>query len=300
MNESTNTKGSDYQKLKPRELFDVSLWVVKFVFKISPKFTSVAIITSTLRRLMDLGNTLILAKLLDAVATSIQTKHTDFRQMYMFLAVILIFNITQTIINLADSWAFSGLRVSGRPKVRREFYTKLNSLGIQTLEQPHVNDRIFRADNYIGNVTGYLEDTVSIISSLIRAVVLLIVISGFLPVFVPIIIIATIPGFLYDKRERSRLYRHINENTEDQRKANSSENNLTNTRNLQEVTLTQGFNFLDNKFWSFQKNFTDKDRKTKKREFNIELRKCSAKNSITITGHTDEPDRGVINNFTEW
>lgn len=256
MAEITNSDKSDYQKLKPKEFLKVSLWVVKFVFNTSKKFTGVAIVTSISRKLMDLGNTLILAKLVDAVAKSIQTKQADLHQMYIFLLVLFIYNIVQTIVNLADGWALTGLRISGRPKIRREFYTKLNSLGIQTLEQPHVNDKIFRADGYLGGLTTYLEDSVSIISSFVRVVTLLIIIAGFLPLFVPVIIIAIIPGVLFDKRERSRLYKHINENTEGQRKANASENDLTNTKDLQEVTLTQGFNFLDNKFWTFQKYFT--------------------------------------------
>lgn len=254
----TNSDKSDYQKLKPKEFLKVSLWVLKFVFNINKKFTVVAIITSISRKLMDLGNTLILAKLVDAVATSIQKGGADLRQMYIFMLVLFIYNIVQTIVNLADGWALTGLRISGRPKIRRKFYTKLKSLGIQTLEQPHINDKIFRADNYLGELTGYLEAYVSIISSVVHVLTLLIIIAGFLPIFLPIIIIAIIPGILFDNRERSRLYRHINENTEGRRKAGASENNLTNTKDLQEVTLTQSFSFLDDKFWSFQKNFTDR------------------------------------------
>jgi ATP-binding cassette subfamily B protein len=108
------------------------------------------------------------------------------------------------------------------------------------------------------NVAGYLEDTVTIFSVMIRVATMLVIIATFLPLFIPVIILSTVPGFIYDKWGRSKLYKHINENTEGQRKSNASENDLTNTKDLQEVTLTQGFNFLDNKFWVFQKKYTDK------------------------------------------
>lgn len=260
MTEAVSTK-SDYQRLSPKEFFNVSLWVVKFVFNISPTFTTVHIATRVLERLTDIANTLILAKLIDALVQSIQTKNNDLTQMYNFILILLAFNIVQVLINIVSSWAGTGLRIGGRPKIRRAFYSKLNSLGIQTLEQPYVSDKIFRADQYLMNVVGYLEDTVIIISDFVRAITMLAIIATFLPLFIPIIIISTIPGFIYDKRGRSKLYKHINESTEGQRKSNQNENALTSTKDLQEVTLTQGFGYLDNKFWDFQKSYTDRWRK---------------------------------------
>ena len=95
------------------------------------------------------------------------------------------------------------------------------------------------------------------ISGLVRLVTVLVAVASFLPLFVPIIILITIPYYLNDRYFRGKIYSFSFSNTEGNRKAGSSASDLTLMKSLQEIYITGAFNFFSDKYQKFMSWYND-------------------------------------------
>ncbi len=247
----------DYQKLDTKRFFQVSLWVTKFVYKLSPTYTVTYAVTQILDNLSDIGSSLIMARLTDVLISATQNPTYDVNQIYRTLAIIFGFSLLLRINNILGSWARSGLNIMQPPVIKREFAAKLNSIGIQTLEQPTINNKIFRAESHLNEMLNFLRTFIDITARFIKLVTVTLIVLNFAPVFVPIILVSMVPVFLYDSKFRLIIYKFFRVNTEKRRKAAASLNDILGTKTIPEISLVQGFNFFDNKYWNFQKWYSE-------------------------------------------
>ena len=124
MAESENSTQSSYKRLKPKEFLKISAWILKFVYRINPKFASLYTGATILKRLSDIVNAVIMAQLVDSLVKAVQSKAFPLETVYYYLALIFGFNLIQTILELTTTWSWNFLSVTGRPGLRREFYKK--------------------------------------------------------------------------------------------------------------------------------------------------------------------------------
>ncbi len=250
---------NDFQKVSLNEFFNITKWVLSLLLDIHPWATITYITTAALVGVEDLVYTYIFAKAIDQLIKVASTPNAALPQLYPFLAILLIYNIADTVLSYVNSYTSLVIRTDSRPRIRQKFYTKLNTLGIQTLEQPGVNDKIFRANDYLSNVIPYLESIVRLTTSIFRAVTAMIVFISFMPILAALLLAIAIPYVIFDKNMRTKIYRFDFENTEGNRKASNAASTLVTKNQLEEVTITGIFPFLDKKFIEYQ-NWANKIR----------------------------------------
>ncbi len=238
--------------VKPIELLSISKWAFQLLYGIAPFYTITYFASYIIREFQTLINTLIFAKTIDKIIGMTQTGDASVEQLYPYIAILFAYNFFNFLVNLMHTYSLTALRITQRPRIRQAFYTKLNNLGIQTIEQPNISDKIHRAERYLGNVVWYLQDLAGFVANSVQLVTSLVLVYVFMPIFIPILLVLYIPYYLLDKKYRRRVYKFDFATTELARLAGYSSGQLANTKMLLEINLSKAFRFLDKKFMSFR------------------------------------------------
>jgi ATP-binding cassette subfamily B protein len=243
---------SVYQKISFKEFVNISKWVLSLVFSLEPVASSTYLVVTVIHNLRPIFNAYILGRVIDALIKTAQVEGATMKELYPLISVLFGFNFLMVLLSYVGGYFSNYLRNACRPKLSKAFYTQLSYLGVQTLEQPNINNRVHRADNYINSLSDYLKQVIQIISDVVNSVGSLLIIFGFYPVLVPAIVLSLVPYVLYDKKYRGMLYKFDFDNTEDARKAGWSALGLRDPRDLLEISITNAFRFFDKKYMQFQ------------------------------------------------
>ncbi|MBW6441368.1 ABC transporter ATP-binding protein/permease [Patescibacteria group bacterium] len=248
----------DYQKVSFLETFKISKWGLSLFFKNHPYATTVYIVGQTIFKVQDIIYTLIFARALDELTRVIQEPNAVIQSMYPYLAVLLTYSVIETVLAFVNSYAGSIIRLKSDVFLRRELYHKLNRLGIQTLEQPEISDKVYRAGNYLWNVFRYVDTSIDFIVNVVKMFVTLTLVLRFMPQFVVLTLIISIPYLFIDRVMRRKIYKLRFENTEKHRRVTEAAWTLQNPTPLQEVTVTGSFKYIDDLYTKFTNWLTDR------------------------------------------
>lgn len=252
MSEEPNNSQINYQRIGVGEFFKITGWALGLIYKIYPFKTIVWLFTSITNRIQSLLYTYIFARAVDALIKTAQTDNANLQALYPFIGWIIFYTVITATLNYVGGQVRNEIRQFSRAKIRQKFYIKLHSLGIETLEQPGINDKIARAEDYLHNIMPFLNGTVQLIAIVINTITTGVLVFSFMPLFAPFIILITVPYIYYDKHIRMQIYKVDYENTEKRRMMGSCANNLANVNMLQEIISTGALSFLDKKYMDFQ------------------------------------------------
>ncbi len=250
------SKGT-YEKVKFSEALKISKWSISLFYKNYPVQTITFITTSIISKFQRLIYAFLFAKIIDGLLTAIKQPGASITSLYKYLAIMATYSLFQTLLSYVSNRARNVIRTRSWTFLRRELYRKLNSLGIQSLEVPEINNKIFRANDYLQNIYMYLDESVSLIADFVSFISILVIVGAFLPIYALAIILVSVPYLIKDKELRKNQYKFRIENTEGDRVSWWVGSDLTSPQNLQEISITNAFSWMDNKFSSFRNWFDD-------------------------------------------
>ena len=248
---NSSSDNEDYRKVGFFEALKISKWGLSLFFKNHPYATTTYIIGQTIFKVQDLIYTLIFAKALDELMKVIQQPNAIIESMYPYLAILLTYSVIETILSFFIGQTEAVLRLNSDLFLRREFYYKLNGLGIQTLEQPDVSDRVHRANGYLWNIFRYVDSSIEFVTNIVKVVVALVLVLRFMPQFVILTLLISIPYLFIDRVMRGKIYKLRFENTEKNRRVNEAAYTLQSPASLQEITITKSFKYIDKIYSEF-------------------------------------------------
>lgn len=252
---STSSEETTTAKVSFKEFLQISRWSISLFFRINPTHSVINLLTSGFLGLQGIVNGYIFAKAIDALVQAAASSNASMRDLYPYLGYLLVFNLMESVIGFFKNYSASVLRNSSYAQIRQLLYQKLQSLGIQSLEHPEVNNKIYRANDFLQEVVPYNIALVEIMTDLVQVATSLAVVVAFFPLFIPLVVAATIPYLLNDKKFRGMIYRFSFENTEGQRIAGTTASRLSTVVNLQEIYTTNAFYYLDKKYMTFMNWF---------------------------------------------
>ncbi len=254
---SDSNQDDDYQKVGFVETFKISKWGISLFFKNHPYATTIYILGQTIFKVQDIVYTLIFAKALDELMRVIQEPNAVVQHMYPYLAILFGYSILETLLSFLNGYVRMIIRMKSEVFLRREFYHKLKYLGIQTLELPEVNNKVHRASGYLWNIFRYVDNSIDLIVGLVKMVVSLVLVLGFMPYFIILTFAISIPYLFIDRRTRRKIYKLRFENTEENRRVSQAMWALQNPAPLKEVTITGSFRYIDHLYTKFVDWLTD-------------------------------------------
>jgi len=247
----SSKKKDTLNKLSAKDTWAIAKWSLKILFQIDKTKTILYIIFSVINRLESLIEVFLVAKAFDILIKLIDTPGAKLTDMLPILLMLLGYNVLQSIFGFFNRYTDVVLSKEVDVQIEKIYYEKLHSLGIKTLEDPEVNNRITRAQGQIRNIFGYVDRVVIIGTAMISIVVNSIIILKFSPILIPIVALAALPSRLIDKKYRSIMWKFRYNNTEGNRSTNWTVSDLESTVTLPEIIINKAIKFLDKKYMEF-------------------------------------------------
>jgi len=168
-----------------------------------------------------------------------------------YLIALLTYEIFNNLIRALNSYSGSVLAHKARYILHTLHYQNLNFLGISTLEQPEINNKVQRADQNIWVLEDLLDRVGDLIASLITAFVTGITVIIFIPIFIPIVIIISFIQLIPNRKFLKQNFKYQFGKTEDRRKSDWTSDMLTHPQELQEIQSTNAYEYLHLKYLDF-------------------------------------------------
>lgn len=233
---------SEFKRLK-----NIAVWVFSIYFKEYPFYISFFIISELVLSLGNLLNAYIIALVTDKaieISTSGDVSLLNFLPVlyliigsYVFFEVLRIFNrYVWRTVTYQDSYM-----------LREILAKRLAYLGVQNLEKPEISNKAQRFNEEVGNISGFLELTVSIFTGFFSFVSAGVILINSIPFVAGLFSIVMVLQFLVNQKYIRKLWLIRKETTEDRRKANTSLNLVSEPAPLKELILSGGDSYLNNK-----------------------------------------------------
>ncbi len=249
----TASTSSEVTKVTPTEFFKIAKWAVSIVFQISKVHSVLFIVSNTIGKLMMIVWTYIFSRILDWVIFH-SNNPEDFTREDLAMPMLLLagFTLINFVNNIIGRYARTELRLYTRIRFRSLYVSKLNNLGIQTLEQPEINNKMHRGQEVINNIYEYYFGLVNIFTEIVRLGTTAVIIFRLNPLIALAVFVATIPYLIFDKKMRGDWYKIEYENTEASRLSFWNIHSLSDAKNLSEVYITGAYDFLLSKYTVYQ------------------------------------------------
>jgi len=226
-------------------------WVVKSYWEISPLLTLGSFISSAITEFRGLVYTYIAARTIDGLL-SVQAGNATFIQVMTWpIAGMAVYSLLFSAASYLNNYCLQHLWMVTRPSMLLKLYKKLESLGVAVLEKPDVNNQIERVVDNLYQMNRQFEIMSSLAGTIVGIVGSILIVANFEPLLVPLLLLVALPGVILDQHFLRELYVFDRRVTEERRRAYQSIYNLTNSVNLQELSITQSSGYLVKKFRGF-------------------------------------------------
>ncbi len=240
----------DDKRLSFREFLSSTWWSIKLYWRINPKLATSSIIFGVLVELIQILNTYVFAKVIDILLSVSQGK-LDVSWIYIILLVFFLTSVVSTICGLIENYARRMLQTYSYPKFQELLYKRLQQLGIETLEQPKVNNLIARTQQNWRYVEMQFQNITEVVGIGTTLVTTGIIILFFSPHLVPLLVVVSIPYIYFDRKYQKKVWGNDRRLTEERRSAYDSSAMLQTSSMLHELTITGGMPVLEKKFTNF-------------------------------------------------
>ncbi len=243
-------KKNKNDKLSFLEFLNTVKWLLVYNVKLSPFVAISRAAAFTFLTLNPLINAYIFARLLDIIIKIIATGQ-NLNGVLPVLGILLSYNLITSGVNYANGYlqnAMFNLTVYKSPQL---LYKHIHSLGIQTLENPEVVNKIQRSKEVLGMLNNDFDSAINFLARIITLIIASLVVVKAIPIVVAVIFVSMIPGFISNRFYMKKSWQLYRDETENRRKANFVFGSLTETSNLQEITITSAYKYLSDIYKKF-------------------------------------------------
>lgn len=233
------------KKLSFVEFLRTVKWLVVYNIRLTPVATIFGASATILLMLNPIINAYIFARLLDRII-KIASTGSDLSTAVPLLSLLLAYNLINLAIKNVGWYCGAVMYSTAQYKAPLLFHRHLNTLGIQTLENPEVVNKIQRSREALGSLVGAFEGVMESSAQIIVLVVALLSVVKIMPVVVVVVLGSMLPGLIsnrYYMRKDWQLYRDA---TESRRRSGNISNTLMEPVRLQEITITSAYRYLNN------------------------------------------------------
>jgi ABC-type multidrug transport system fused ATPase/permease subunit len=144
-------------------------------------------------------------------------------------------------------------------KIEELRFEKLHSLGIQSLEDPEVNNMLQNAKNWMWDIPNVSLGFIRIIAALVKSVLTGIVLLNKIPILVPILIVSAGVSFYQSRNifKKDFGWQTREDHLDKKRSQWWTSDDLTNPVSLSEISITGAYDYLSKKFISFFNYFNN-------------------------------------------
>lgn len=223
-------------------------WVLSIYFKNYPVSMSVFFVTELISSIGNLINAYILALVTDQAVQLLQDKSLDISRFLPTTLLIIGSYLFFEIIRIVNRHVWRMITYQDHYMLRKILAKRLEYLGIQNLENPEVSNKSQRFNEEIGNITGFLEMAIIIITGFFTFVSAGIVLVNTIPFVAVLFAFVMVFQLMINQKFIREMWILSRDSTEDRRKNSMNLSLLSEPAPLKELILSQGSEYLTNKF----------------------------------------------------
>lgn len=245
-----------------------AIWVMKVAWGISPLIVSGVIILELIISAVPASLAWSGRCLINAVAAEIGKADYKFYNVMFWLSICLSLALSNEIFSVLSKFFHRWLNEKLSLKIELDLLNHSAALDVASLEDPDFQDVAMRAkQNSSGYVTGFLNNVITLCSTLCKIIGLVFILFWIDPIVVMVITPLVIPFMLFKwSQSKARFNKEYTRATK-RRWTNYYSNLLTNRLMVLEVKLLDMAPELIKKFSELKSEFIREDRKIYKREF---------------------------------
>ncbi len=230
-------------------------WLFMFNFRIAPYMATAQMIIQAIIGVSPLFSAYIFAKLLDKIIKIASGTNSNINDIIPLLVLLLLFNLFVSALNSAYAYVADGMNNILSFKIPIILAKHISSLGIQTLENPDMVNKIQRSRETINTINGDFESLIIFVSRFFVLISTSLIVIKIMPIIVILIIVAIIPELISNRIHMRKNWQLMRTETENQRRAFSATNSLNEVSNLQEITITSSYKLLSDVFTTFSDRY---------------------------------------------
>jgi len=168
-----------------------------------------------------------------------------------FLPIVLLIIGTQLFFGVVDTLNNYVIRMINHQdywRLRSVLHRRLLKLGVSQLENPEVANKTQRFSEEINNIYTYLQNLVGIIAAMVSFISAAVILAARIPQIVPIFFVLLSLQWAINQKYLRKLWLLTRNTTEERRKANIASSRLTDSADLKELILTDGYKYLQGRF----------------------------------------------------
>lgn len=238
------------KKLSFLQFLSTIRWLFAYQLKLSKSTTIFKALTSIFIALEPLVYTYVFAKIID-VAIEIARTSADPRNILPTLSFFLGYIIISSMVSSLNAYLSTKINHLNSYQSQYHFYQHVHVLGIQTLEEPEVMNKIQRARETLGGLSGDFGQSVMLLSRFVTFVVAAVVVVKIMPLFSFIIFMAILPQVFINRYFTQKNWKLWRSESENRRRAQQVYGALLETSNLQEISITSAYKYLSTIYRSY-------------------------------------------------
>lgn len=235
--------------LRKESSFKLALSAFRLYFKLFPVSTVAVTATGLLDQLSSIGYSFVFANIIDSLVQAAQAQDTT--RVVPALILLLGYNLLDRLNTAIYRYHYRILRNVGRNRLRQEIFEKLQSINIEDLESPDLQNALQRVDENVSLTIEFVQLSVSFLGNILAILSASLITLTFMPWIIPIILILAVPTIFVNKHFIKKDWEVEFDSTEERRKASSSGADLYNVKSLGEINVVGGYSFLAKKYHDF-------------------------------------------------
>ncbi len=253
-------KKDESQNITLKEFLSIQKWLFKIFLKEAPVLTVVRTVMVSIKELQGLVSAFILGYIIDQII-KLAGETGDINQVLFPLGVLFASRVFFSLINEIENYSRNLINNKSHFFLESVVYTKIAELGIETVEDPEVANKVQRTSNNIHNLPYFLDSSIQLIGRLTSAIIAGITLATFFIELIPILIVLAIPRIMIETKYLGKTWKLEFDTTEENRKAWWNSSILRQTETLAEVTTTGTYSYFDDRFKGFVNAYLKKLKK---------------------------------------
>ncbi len=226
----------------------ITKWVLSIYFGNYPMLTSVTVVTHMISALAGLVNAYIVALATDQAIHVLNDKATSIYSFLPIVGMIIGSYLFFQVIDIVNTYVWRIISYKDYFTLRKLLIKRLSELGIQNLENPEITNKTQRFNEEQNNILNYMQSLMDIVAGIFTFTISGFVIFRSMPIVAFAFFVVMVFKFIGNQKYIRLLWVLNRDMTEERRKSMGAINYLAEPAPLKELILSQGTQYLEEKF----------------------------------------------------
>ncbi|MEA3357139.1 MAG: ABC transporter transmembrane domain-containing protein, partial [Patescibacteria group bacterium] len=227
-----------------------------------PVLAWIQIFSGIWKQISTLVYSFVLANFIDKLVFLSENGTNQLSEFIPYVTIFISYQIISSLAELLDNYSNKIMKnFEGKLRLKELLYHKLHRIGIQELEDPETENKLYRTNDALSDILDFGKRIVYVISQAANLIVSGLIVFSVKPWALAIFLAILIPRTILYNKALKIDWKFIRDNTEKRRKASHDSSVISKVKHLHEIVISGAFDFFHKRFSGFVDYYTSGIRK---------------------------------------